>query len=206
MHEFQAAPLNASHPEAMAATKFNSTRPTKIIVHGFMDNSIVQWVLELSEALLDHGDFNVVAVDWGGGSGSLYSQSAANTRLVGLEIAHLIESLVANLGARAEDFHVVGHSLGAHIAGYCGESVIKRGLGKLGRISGLDPAEPLFQSMPEFVRLDPGDADFVDVIHTDARSILMFGMFYKKEGDVQSQSLDFQEIKLVSFHRSLSWG
>ena len=129
----------------------------------------------MSEALLDHGDFNVVVVDWGGGSGSLYSQSAANTRLVGLEIAHLIESLVANLGARAEDFHVIGHSLGAHIAGYCGESVSKRGLGKLGRISGLDPAEPLFQSMPEFVRLDPGDADFVDVIHTDARSILEFG-------------------------------
>ncbi len=50
-----------------------------------------------------------------------------------------------------------------------------RNLGRLGRITGLDPAEPLFQSMPEFVRLDPGDADFVDAIHTDAKSILMFG-------------------------------
>ena len=134
---FQTVVLNASQPEGMSETSFNSSRPTKIIVHGFIDNGFVQWVQDLSEALLDYGDFNVIAVDWGGGSGSLYSQSAANTRLVGLEIAQLIESLVANAGARAEDFHVIGHSLGAHIAGYCGESVIERGLGKLGRISGL---------------------------------------------------------------------
>ena len=48
---------------------------------------------EMSEALLAIGDFNVIAVDWGGGSASLYSQSAANTRLVGLEVAFLINFL-----------------------------------------------------------------------------------------------------------------
>ena len=47
----------------------------------------------MSEAFLAIGDFNVIAVDWGGGSASLYSQSAANTRLVGLEVAHLINFL-----------------------------------------------------------------------------------------------------------------
>ena len=47
----------------------------------------------MSEALLAIGDFNIIAVDWGGGSASLYSQSAANTRLVGLEVAYLINFL-----------------------------------------------------------------------------------------------------------------
>jgi hypothetical protein len=45
---------------------------------------------------------------------------------------------------------MIGHSLGAHISGYAGERLLAlqaegRGGGKLGRISALDPAEPLFQ-------------------------------------------------------------
>ena len=36
---------------------------------------------------------------------------------------------------------------------------------------GLDPAEPYFQYMPENVRLDPSDAKFIDVVHTDTRTI-----------------------------------
>ncbi len=47
----------------------------------------------MSEALLAIDDFNVITVDWGDGSASLYSQSAANTRLVGLEVAYLINYL-----------------------------------------------------------------------------------------------------------------
>jgi len=47
----------------------------------------------------------------------------------------------------------------------------------LGRITGLDPAEPYFQGTPPIVRLDPTDAKFVDVIHTDGASIFLLGKF-----------------------------
>ena len=43
--------------------------------------------------LLLHQDVNVISVDWGGGSASMYSTSAANTRLVGLEVADMIHFL-----------------------------------------------------------------------------------------------------------------
>lgn len=33
------------------------------------------------------------------------------------------------------------------------------------------------QSMPPHVRLDPTDAELVDVIHTDGKSIFLLGMF-----------------------------
>ena len=81
-----------------------------------------------------------------------------------------------NHGARIEDFHIIGHSLGAQIAGYAGERIQKLTNRKIGRISGLDPASPLFEDMPTFVRLDPSDAIFVDVIHSDANNdVLNFG-------------------------------
>ena len=43
--------------------------------------------------LLKHGNYNVIIVDWAGGSLPLYTQATANTRLVGLEIAHLVKHL-----------------------------------------------------------------------------------------------------------------
>lgn len=39
---------------------------------------------------------------------------------------------------------------------------------------GLDPVEANFEGTPEEVRLDPSDADFVDVIHTDAAPLIPF--------------------------------
>jgi len=67
--------------------------------------------------------------------------------------------------------HLIGHSLGAHTAGYAGE---KLG-GNIGRITGLDPAEPYFQGMSSHLRLDYTDARLVDVIHTDGKSIFFLG-------------------------------
>jgi len=79
--------------------------------------------------------------------------------------------LQTNYGLDPNDVHLIGHSLGAHTAGYAGE---KLG-GNIGRITGLDPAEPYFQGMPSHLRLDYTDARLVDVIHTDGKSIFFLG-------------------------------
>lgn len=41
-------------------------------------------------------------------------------------------------------------------------------------ILGLDPAQPGFEGTPAEVRLDPSDAEEVDVIHTDAKPFIPF--------------------------------
>ena len=80
----------------------------------------------------------------------------------------------------------------------------------LGRISGLDPAEPLFQGMPPEVRLDPGDAKFVDVIHTDSKEFYKGGLgmeqpvghvdFYPNGGKAQPgcSFLDFPYLPSIN--------
>ena len=51
----------------------------------------------MTNLFLQKDDVNVIVIDWGGGSVGLYSQSAANTRLVGLEVAALINYLIVSI-------------------------------------------------------------------------------------------------------------
>ncbi|CAH1772842.1 unnamed protein product [Owenia fusiformis] len=146
---------------------YDPKKETKIIVHGFINSAETPWKEEMTNALLDYGDFNVIVVDWRVGALPLYSQASANTRVVGAQIARLITNLESATGVKPETFHIIGHSLGAHIGGYAGERI-----NRLGRITGMDPAGPYFEGREIVVRLDPTDALFVDAIHTDGKSLL----------------------------------
>lgn len=55
------------------------------------------------------------------------------TYRVGSVVAELLENLVNLAVIGPSDIHVMGHSLGAHVSGACGDAF---GLGKIGRITG----------------------------------------------------------------------
>lgn len=152
----------AGDPRALPDCGFNPSEPLKIVVHGFLQHGQVQWVRDMVNELLNKDDMAVITVDWGSGAGFPYSQAAANTRVVGAEIAQLINFLRAHHGLTLDKVHIIGHSLGAHVASYAGVRV--RGIG---RITGLDPAEPDFKDTDLLVHLDKTDAEFVDIIHSD---------------------------------------
>lgn len=62
---------------------------------------------------------------------------------------------------------IIGHSLGAHIVGAAGRQYAFRTQSQLPRITGLDPANPCFNEGQTLSGLSRGDADFVDVIHSN---------------------------------------
>ncbi|XP_041357545.1 pancreatic triacylglycerol lipase-like [Gigantopelta aegis] len=159
----------------IASTHFDANKKTKFVIHGWTHNAHRKWVQDMVAELLKKEDVNVIAVDWSHGAGLPYGQATANTRVVGAQTGQLINFLIANTNATADNFHLVGHSLGAHVAGYAGEKV-----NNMSRITGLDPAEPYFQDTDPVVRLDPTDAKFVDVIHTDGSSIFVLGLGAKQ--------------------------
>merc|ERR1719193_974799 len=97
--------------ETLKAAGLDKSKPIKFIIHGFIDTGFEVWVKELTEALLEVEDCVVISVDWGGGSLPLYSQAAANTRVVGLEVAHFINYLMVDHHVDAGNVHIIGHSL-----------------------------------------------------------------------------------------------
>lgn len=65
--------------------------------------------------------------------------------------------------------HFIGHSLGAQISGQTAYLLNQDEFWKVERITGLDPAKPCFiKNVNSSLRLDEEDADFVDIIHTQA--------------------------------------
>ena len=105
----------------------------------------------MKDALLND-DYNVILVDWSEGAKNIlsfdllqgYLQAYGNTRLVGAQVAELIEFIITTFKDSASDsesdlakkFYIVGFSLGAQAAGYAG-SYLKANKGKtLGRITG----------------------------------------------------------------------
>ncbi|XP_076027817.1 phospholipase A1 member A isoform X2 [Genypterus blacodes] len=146
------------------ASLFNASRPTKVIIHGYRAlGSKPSWVKELARALLLAQDVNVVVVDWVYGASFAYNLAVENYKEVAVQISILINQLQKH-GSELGSFHFIGVSLGAHVAGFVGTLFE----GKIGRITGLDPAGPMFKGADPFDRLDPSDAQFVDAIHTDS--------------------------------------
>ena len=67
----------------------------------------------------------------------IYRQASQNTRTVAKELSALLIQLHDETGMRFDDVHLIGHSLGAQIAGYVGMHIRDMRQKLIGRISGM---------------------------------------------------------------------
>ncbi|XP_071784199.1 pancreatic triacylglycerol lipase-like [Asterias amurensis] len=155
---------------------FHSYKKTIVIIHGWRTSVWNGYFMSLCHSFMKLGNYNIIMVSWPSFRWDLltYQKSVMDIVLVAKELALLLEELHEHRGLQYEDVHMLGHSLGAHLAGYTGMFLN----GQIGRISGLDPARPGFREYlgTSDCHLDRTDADFVDVIHTDG-PLHLFGLY-----------------------------
>lgn len=159
-------PINEAFVALTQPTVYDITKQTKVVIHGFKDSSQSALPQELGHAYSDKKMFNVLLLDAEVMLNQGYITCVHNARLIGKRLANVLANL-EDYGANAEDFHLIGISLGAHIAGWAGKYFQQFKKRRLGRITGLDPAGPCFSYAYSDQRLDKTDANYVDVIHSN---------------------------------------
>ncbi|GJQ76039.1 hypothetical protein Trydic_g18090 [Trypoxylus dichotomus] len=195
---------------SLTTSKFNSSQPVKVLIHGFMGAWNNVNTLNASHLYLKIYDYNIISMDWStAAKGPQYAQAAANTQVVGRQLGLLLQQMV-KYGLNPDDIHLIGFSLGAHVAA-CASEVLKNNNILIGRITGLDAASPLFRNShlrEKSSKLDKTDAKFVDVLHTDASPVFVdgFGLwepighvdFFANGGQQQPGCIDRQAAVLLT--------
>ncbi|KAF7267019.1 hypothetical protein GWI33_019725 [Rhynchophorus ferrugineus] len=162
--------------ELTAITSFNVDFPSVYIIQGWKTHSDAYIDLELTKGILKKGQYNVFCVDWDQYAYQLYLESVLSVPNVGKTVGQFIKNISLLYNYSNDNVIVMGHSLGAHIAGFAG----KENNGSLKAIVGMDPAGPLFFKDKPEDRLNKDDAQYVEVIHTNA---IFLGIDYSA-GDV----------------------
>lgn len=94
---------------------------------------ITEYIIYIFVAYLRAENVNIIAVDWYPLSQLFYLLARSAVSPIGYYTASFVDFLVLDVGVTSNSIHVVGHSLGAHIAGVVGENVT---FGNLSRITG----------------------------------------------------------------------
>ena len=140
---------------------------TYVITHGFTSNGNANWIREMAEAIRDRDpEANIVVLDWGSGSGARgtdFNRVTLNIPEVGADLAEYLQDRRVDPSGTT----IIGHSLGAHVAGIAGAVYQERTDQQIGEIVSLDaagsdiPTTIDHEDLPSWLRLDRSDAQRV---------------------------------------------
>ncbi|XP_047984824.1 pancreatic triacylglycerol lipase-like [Leguminivora glycinivorella] len=156
---------SAQPPNGTNMTGLLSNKPVKLVTHGWLSSTEGDMVKNIKDAYLKNKDVAVIAVDWSDTANDLiYPIVVQSTGKVGAHVGQFLDAFCELYNVSGKRLHLIGHSLGAHLMGVAASTTSVA----VGRVTGLDPARPLFDNpkKPNTLTLDSSDAVFVDVIHT----------------------------------------
>ncbi|KAF2895404.1 hypothetical protein ILUMI_10773 [Ignelater luminosus] len=142
-------------------------KSTIILIHGWGGNGDIGYIHVIKEAyLVRYPDCNIISVDYSVYANGTYQNAYCYAPSVAAVVAQFICNLTS-AGINPADLHVVGHSLGAQVAGMAGDNTQKQCNALIGRVTGLDPAGPGYQTINNTGRITKDSGNFVDIIHTN---------------------------------------
>ncbi|KAF9412372.1 hypothetical protein HW555_009117 [Spodoptera exigua] len=156
--------------QLLEAQGFNLNNPTVFYIHGYVEVPEQESIKVIVNAYLQAKPVtNVILLDWSEMAQGSYLLSAVwNAKTVGLAAAAQLNKLI-DIGLPLEKLHIIGFSLGCQVAGYTARELKTRYNKIVKRLTVLDPAYPSFYPGGLLLQhVNAGDAEFVDVIHTDA--------------------------------------
>ncbi|KAL2735408.1 phospholipase A1 VesT102-like [Vespula squamosa] len=154
--------ISINNIESLKKSNFNFNRPTRIITHGWMNSHNSDSCILIRDAYLNQDHYNVIVIDWSKISINPYFWAARRVKMIGQHISTMLDFLEKE-GMDLSTTTMVGHSLGAHIVGLAA----RYAKGTVNYVIGLDPALPGFTTAKTGSRISQGDANYVEIIHTN---------------------------------------
>ncbi|XP_034489471.1 phospholipase A1 [Drosophila innubila] len=148
--------------ELWTTSGFSPKRPTVIFITGWTSTIDRSNSGPVAKAFACRNDTNFMVLDAANFIRTFYTWSALNTDEIGLYLAKALLKL--NRRYVTNNVHLVGHSLGAQIAGAAGRYFKELSGSMLPRVTGLDPANPCFYDGNALNGAGSGDAKYVDLI------------------------------------------
>ncbi|XP_034665232.1 phospholipase A1-like [Drosophila subobscura] len=166
---------------------FDKDHGTRFVIHGWNGRYTDDMNTRITKSWLSKGDYNVIVVNWDRAQSIDYASSVLAVPAAGEKVGEMINYLHEHHGLSLDSLEVIGHSLGAHVAGYAGKKV---GDHRVHTIVGLDPALPLFSYDKPDKRLSKDDAFYVESIQTNGGKLGFLkpigkGAFYPNGGKKQ---------------------
>ncbi|XP_047508860.1 vitellogenin-3-like isoform X1 [Pieris napi] len=168
-------------PLGLLDSPFNVNLRTVIFTFGFNGKVNEKETLAIVDAYMKYkkdNPINFILLEWEKEAASdtvgyiiQYSTTGIhNAKKIGCLLGDALMELSEH-GLDLDKVHLIGHSLGAHLVGHAGKRTQQKGT-QLPRITGLDPAGPLFTDPINLVvGLESTDAFFVDVLHTNPQRL-----------------------------------
>lgn len=98
----------------------------KVLIHGYIASRYHNSIEPIKKAYLNAGNVNLMIVDWSQASYQMYEVSRSLTSQVALRIARILDEFLTANNVDSGLVHLIGHSLGSHIAGNVGRSMNSR--------------------------------------------------------------------------------